>query len=118
MIYYTVNHFVTRDDTADGPLTASTVHGDDRVAVWLTSQHQTDPPDLWIEQPPEGFTWKTDLDGFTMHPPELAPEDHLERLTSLLSDTELARIKEDYQNEKIVRVSPWETPLTDGYSQG
>ena len=113
MIHYTINHFVTRDST-DDEHHSTTVHGDDRVAVWLVSDYQSESPDLWIDQPPEGFTWKTNMDGYTMHPPELDPEDHLEEITAMLTDAELEQVKQDYQAERIVRVSPWETPLTDG----
>jgi len=116
MIYYTINHFVTQEGDGD-QLANSTVHGDDSVAVWLVSDHTTDDPDLTIAQPPEGFTWVIDKSGYTKHPPELDPEDHLDKIKSITTDDELQTIKEDYLAGNIKRVSPWETVLTDGYTQ-
>jgi hypothetical protein len=118
MIHYTINHFVTTDETAaDGTMNTGTVHGDDAVAVWLVSDYATDAPDLTIEQPPEGFTWTVGMDGYTEHPPKLDPEDHLDAIQTFTTDAELASLKEDYLAGEIMRVSPWETPLTDGYTQ-
>ena len=114
MIYYTINHFVTTEEESDG-LDNSTVHGDGSVAVWLVSDHTTDDPDLTIDQPPAGFTWVTDKSGYTQHPPELDPEDHVDEIKTFTTDDELQQIKDDYLNENITRVSPWDTPLTDGY---
>jgi hypothetical protein len=119
MIHYTINHFVTTDETTatGGTMDTSTVHGDDAVAVWLVSDYATDAPDLTIEQPPEGFTWTVGMDGYTEHPPELDPEDHLDTIQTFTTDAELASLKEDYLAGEIMRVSPWETPLTDGHTQ-
>jgi len=116
MIHYTIDHFVTRDGDSS-QLVNNTVHGDDSVAVWLVSDYQTDQPDLTIKQPPEGFTWVIDKSGYTKHPPELAPEDHLDKIKSITTDDELQAIKDDYLDGHIKRVSPWETVLTDGYTQ-
>lgn len=119
MIHYTINHFVTTDETTatEGAIETSTVHGDDGVAVWLVSDYATDAPDLMIDQPPEGFTWTIDMDGYTEHPPELNPEDHLNTIQTFTTDAERQTLKEDYLAGEIMRVSPWDTPLTDGYTQ-
>jgi len=116
MIHYTIDHFVTRDGDSN-QLANSTVHGDDSVAVWLVSDYQTDEPELTIDQPPEGFTWVIDKSGYTKHPPELDPEDYLGKIKSITTDDELQAIKDDYLNGNIKRVNPWETGLTDGYTQ-
>jgi len=116
MIHYTINHFVTQDADRN-QLANTTVHGDDSVAVWLLSDYQTDDPDLTIDQPPGGFTWVIDKSGYTKHPPELDPEDHLDKIKSITTADELQAIKADYLNGNIKRVSPWETVLTDGHTQ-
>jgi hypothetical protein len=71
MIHYTINHFVTTDETTateGATMDTSTVHGDDAVAVWLVSDYATDAPDLTIEQPPEGFTWTVGMEGYIVSP--------------------------------------------------
>ena len=118
MIHYTINHYVTDEtDTADGAIDTSTVHGDDSVAVWLVSDHMTDAPDITIAQPPEGFTWTVDKDGWTEHPPEIDPEKYLDEVRELTTDAELETLIDDYQAGRIKRVSPWDTPLTDGVTR-
>jgi hypothetical protein len=116
MIHYTIDHYVTETDDGTDELN-TTVHGDDAVKVWLTTDPTTDKPQLSIEQPPEGFTWITDPEGYIKHPPELDPEQYLDRIQSLLTDTELEQAKADSKERRITRVSPWETPLTDGETQ-
>jgi hypothetical protein len=116
MIHYTINHYVTETDDGTDELN-STVHGDDAVELWLTTDYTTDRPQLSIEQPPEGFTWETDPSGYIKHPPELDPEQYLDTVESSLTDAELEQAKKDYQQKNIKRVSPWDTPLTDGVSK-
>jgi hypothetical protein len=114
MIHYTINHYVTNDGTDEFN---TTVHGDDSMKVWLTTDFTTDTSQLSIEQPPEGFRWETDPSGYTKHPSELDPTEYLDTIKSLLTDVELQTVKNDYEQRNITRVSPWDTPLTDDVSK-
>jgi len=94
MIYYTINHFVTTDESTDS-LAESTVHGDDSLHVWIDSDPTTAPADDVHEMPSNGWTWETDKGGFQQHPSVL-----------------------DQYDGEIERRDPWETTLTEGVSQG
>jgi len=94
MIQYAIQHFVTTDDSTDS-INNTTVHGDDSLHVWLTSDPATDPADEIHEMPPNGWSWQTDTSGWQQHPPVL----------------------DQYEGE-IARLTPWETTLTEGYTQG
>jgi hypothetical protein len=107
---------VTETDDGTDELN-TTVHGDDSVKIWLTTDYTTDEPQLSIDQPPEGFTWETNPEGYTKHPPELDPAEYLDTIKSLLTDAELQAVKDDYEQGAIKRVSPWDTPLTDGVTK-
>jgi hypothetical protein len=93
MIQYAINHFVTTDDGTDS-IDNSTVHGDDSLHVWVDSDPTTDPADEVHEMPSDGWTWKSDKSGFRKHPTVL--EQH---------------------GGDIERLDPWDTTLTDGYTQ-
>jgi len=131
-IHYTVNHFVTTDTETDtdtdtdtststdtNAINQSTVHGDDAVHIWFSnlSDYQTESADIIIEQPPTGFHWGVDMAGYTEHPPKLNPESYVSDIKALTTETELTEIKEAYMAGEIKRVSPWDTPLTDTYTQ-
>jgi hypothetical protein len=95
------------------------VHGDDSVAIWfdVLSEYTTDEPDITIAQPKTGFHWESDMNGFTEHPSELTPEEYVDRVQAITTETEFEQIKQSYVNDEITRVSVWETVLTDGYAQ-
>ena len=119
-IYYTINHVVTTDtDTDTNAINASAVHGDDAVHIWFDnlSDYQTESADIIIEQPPTGFHWEVDMAGYTEHPPKLNPESYISDIKALTTETEFTAIKEAYMAGEIKRVSPWDTPLTDTYTQ-
>jgi len=135
-IYYTINHVVTTEtdtetetdtdtdtststSTDTNAITPSTVHGDDAVHIWFDnlSDYQTESADIIIEQPPTGFHWEVDMAGYTEHPPELNPESYVSDIKALTTETEFTAIKEAYMAGEIKRVSPWDTPLTDTYTQ-
>jgi hypothetical protein len=118
-IYYTINHVVTTDTDTDTDTNRSTVHGDDAVHIWFSnlSDHQTDSADIIIEQPPTGFHWEVDMAGYTEHPPKLNPESYISDIKAITTETEFTAIKEAYMAGEIKRVSPWDTPLTDTYTQ-
>jgi len=92
-VTYTINHFVTTDDSTD-PRT-STVHGDDELCIWTQSDPKTDAPDERLEAPQSGWSWVTNTSGWRKHPEPLS---------------EYA----DNVND-VIRVEPWETVLTEGY---
>jgi len=94
MILYAINHFVTTDESTD-TLADSTVHGDDTLHVWLDSDPTTAPADDVHEMPADGWTWETDKSGFQKHPSVL-----------------------DQYDGEIERRDPWETTLTEEFSQG
>jgi len=94
MIQYAINHFVTADESTDS-LAESTVHGDDSLHVWLDSDPTTAPADDVHEMPAGGWTWETDKRGFQQHP----------------------SVIEQYDGE-VERRDPWETTLTEEFSQG
>jgi hypothetical protein len=120
-IHYTVNHFVTTDTDTDTntAMNRSTVHGDDAVHIWFSnlSDYQTESADIIIEQPPTGFHWEVDMAGYTEHPPKLNPESYISDIKAITTETEFTAIKEAYMAGEIKRVSPWDTPLTDTYTQ-
>ncbi|UXF50451.1 hypothetical protein 7908G3E3_36 [Haloquadratum phage sp.] len=129
-IYYTINHVVTTEtdtetdtdtstSTDTNAITPSTVHGDDAVHIWFDnlSDYQTESADIIIEQPPTGFHWEVDMAGYTEHPPKLNPESYVSDIKALTTETEFTAIKEAYMAGEIKRVSPWDTPLTDTYTQ-
>jgi len=95
MIHYAIRHYVTTDETTDG-MDTSTVHGDDALCVWTDGDPTSDPPDVTHEVPAEGWRWQSDTEDWQKHP---AP------LTEYASSP-----------SEIVRVSPWETTITDGVS--
>ena len=92
MIQYAINHFVTTESTDSLP--ESTVHGDDSLHVWVDSDPTTDTADEVHEMPQDGWTWVSDMDGVSQHPTVL----------------------EQYDGA-VERRDPWETTLTDGFSQ-
>ncbi|UXF50269.1 hypothetical protein 7865G3C9_15 [Haloquadratum phage sp.] len=133
-IYYTINHVVTTEtdtetdtdtdtntstSTDTNAITPSTVHGDDAVHIWFSnlSDYQIESADIIIEQPPTGFHWEVDMAGYTEHPPELNPESYVSKIKAITTETEFTAIKEAYMAGEIKRVSPWDTPLTDTYTQ-
>jgi len=117
-IYYTVNHFVTTDtdtSTDTRAIDNTTVHGNDTVHIWFDnlSDYQTESADIVIEQPPTGFHWEVDMDGYTEHPPKLNPESYISDIKAITTETEFTAIKEAYMADEIKRVSPWDTLLTN-----
>jgi len=119
-IYYTINHFVTvNTSTSTDSTDSTTLHGDDAVHIWFSnlSDYQTESADIIIEQPPTGFHWEIDMQGYTEHPPELNPESYISEVKNITTETEFTTIKDAYTSEEIKRVSPWDTPLTDTYTQ-
>jgi len=119
-IHYTINHFVTvNTSTSTESIYSTTLHGDDTVHIWFSnlSDYQTESADIIIEQPPTGFHWEIDMHGYTEHPPELNPESYISEVKNITTETEFTTIKDAYTSEEIKRVSPWDTPLTDTYTQ-
>jgi hypothetical protein len=57
------------------------------------------------------------MQGYTEHPPKLNPESYMSEIKEITTETEFTAIKEAYTDGKIKRVSPWDTPLTDTYTQ-
>ena len=90
MIQYAINHYVT---SGDDPMD-STLHGDNALCVWTDADPETEDPDYTHDQPSDGWSWKSDMDGWQQHP---------EPLSEYLSDP-----------SKIERLDPWETTLTEG----
>jgi len=119
-IYYTINHFVTvNTSTSTDSTDSTTLHGDDAVHIWFSnlSDYQTESADIIIEQPPTGFHWEIDMQGYTEHPPKLNPESYISEVQNITTETEFTTIKDAYTSGEIKRVSPWVTPLTDTYTQ-
>jgi hypothetical protein len=119
-IYYTINHFVTvNTSTSTDSTDSTTLHGDDAVHIWFSnlSDYQTESADIIIEQPPTGFHWEIDMQGYTEHPPKLNPESYISEVQNITTETEFTTIKDAYTSGEIKRVSPWGTPLTDTYTQ-
>jgi len=119
-IYYTINHFVTVDtSTSTDSTDSTTLHGDDAVHIWFSnlSDYQTESADIIIEQPPTGFHWEIDMQGYTEHPPKLNPESYISEVKNITTETEFTAIKDAYTSGEIKRVSPWNTSLTDTYTQ-
>jgi len=52
MIYYTINHYVTTDDSTDPA--KSTVYGDNALCVWESDDYATTAPDYRHDQPNGG----------------------------------------------------------------
>lgn len=92
MTKYTIHHFVTGTDPEE-----TTVHGDDALHIWTDSDPQTDPADVVLDAPSNGWTWESNMSGWKKHP------DPLDDYATTPSD--------------ITRLSPWETTLTDGYTR-
>jgi len=119
-IYYTINHFVTvNTSTSTDSTDSTTLHGDDAVHIWFSnlSDYQTESADIIIEQPPTGFHWEIDMQGYTEHPPKLNPESYISEVQNITTETEFTTIKDAYTSGEIKRISPWDTPLTDTYTQ-
>jgi len=119
-IHYTINHFVTvNTSTSTESIYSTTLHGDDAVHIWFSnlSDYQTESADIIIEQPPTGFHWEIDMQGYTEHPPKLNPESYISEIKNITTETEFTAIKDAYTSGEIKRISPWDTPLTDTYTQ-
>jgi len=131
MIQYTINRFTTTESPSEeevkqvrqGNLSIedidvqTTSRGDDSLAIWFVSNHETEPPDVKIGKVVNGFSWKIGMDGYVEHPSQLDPETYKDEIKEILTESDFDSLEQDYSNGNIEHLNVWDTSLTANYNQ-